>query len=241
METPARIIRAKADELKRPPAPSTREFERQEHIITTARGLMAEHGPHTLTIRNLAIGLRMSTFTLRCHFVDIDSLLHEIISRHLTALAKALGAVLWSDPDRRRKQREIYYNFTHSPFGGLTEDHLIFTRYRHLLPTDLRDSVETRRDNMAELVAGPFAIAALTLLDAPCITLPDIETMIAALPEPAPAKPAHKVLQEFPPKPHPMPGWDNPIIRPKTQNGEQQRWATQRAPPHSKRKKVVLS
>lgn len=229
METPARIIRAKADELKRPPAPSTREFERQEHIITTARGLMAEHGPHTLTIRNLAIALRMSTFTLRCHFVDIDSLLHEIISRHLTALAKALGAVLWSDPDRRRKQREIYYNFTHSPFGGLTEDHLIFTRYRHLLPTDLRDSVETRRDNMAELVAGPFAITALTLLDAPYITLPNIETMIAALPEPAPAKPPPKIRQEFPPRTSLMPGWEQPIISLKPQE-EPSAWVMQAAP-----------
>jgi AcrR family transcriptional regulator len=182
-----RILRAEADKFDRQQRfPDERDRQKREHILTAAGALLARHGRHAITFGAMAAALRMAPATLRRHFIDLDALLGEILSRHLLALAAAMGQVPFSDPDRSRKKREAYFTFTHGPFGSLTEAHLLYTRDRNLLPEDVLTSLEQTREGLGDLLAGRNGRTALLLLDTPyIIPLADIESMLAALPQEA--------------------------------------------------------
>jgi len=178
-----RILRAEADAFDRQQRfLPERDRQRREHILTVAQALLARHGRHAITFAAMAASLRMAPATLRRHFIDLDALLGEILSRHLLALSAAMGQVPFNDPDRSRKKREAYFTFTHGPFGGLTEAHLLYTRDRHFLPEDLLTGLEQTRDGLGEFLAGPNGREALLLLDTPYIKLANSEAMLAALP-----------------------------------------------------------
>ena len=179
-----RILRAEADAFDRQQRfLPERDRQRREHILTVAQALLSRHGRHAITFGAMAAALRMAPATLRRHFIDLDALLGEILSRHLLALAAAMGQVPFNDPDRSRKKREAYFTFTHGPFGSLTEAHLLYTRDRHSLPEDLLTSLEQTREGLGEFLAGPNGREALLLLDTPYIPLTNIEAMLAALPQ----------------------------------------------------------
>jgi len=183
-----RILRAEADKFDRSLRFLTeRDRQRREHIVKAAQALLARHGTHAVTFGALALALRMGAGTLRRHFIDLDELLGEILSRHLLAISTALGEIPFNDPDRARKKREAYFTFTRTAFGGLTEAHLLYTRDRHRLPEDIAVNLEQTREGLGELLAGPNGREALVLLDTPYIPLANIEAMLAALPQEAEA------------------------------------------------------
>jgi len=192
-----RILRAEADKFDRQQRfPDERDRQKREHILTAAQALLARYGRHAITFAAMAAALRMAPATLRRHFFDLDALLGAILGRHLLALAAAMGQVPFNDPDRSRKKREAYFTFTHGPYGGLTEAHLLYTRDRHFLPDDILTNLDQTREGLGDLLAGRNGRTALLLLDTPYIPLADIETMLAALPQEALPEPSPEPLAE---------------------------------------------
>jgi len=204
MQTNPRILRAEADKFDRQQRfPTERDRQQREHILTAAQSLLARHGSHAISFGAMAAALRMAPATLRRHFIDLDALLGEIIGRHLMDISRRLGEIPFNDPDRCRKQREIYFTFCRGTFGGLTEAHRLYTRDRHVLPQDILSHLENTRDGIGELLAGPNAQAALVLLDTPYIPLANIEVMLAALPQEAEtATPTEPTPRPKPPRKH---------------------------------------
>jgi AcrR family transcriptional regulator len=197
MHIPPRLLRAHMDNRSHRSPLSDKQREREERILAATQTLIANFGRDALTIGKLALALRMAPATIRRHFVDIDSILAEILLRHLTALSRAIAKVAHDDPDRRAAQRAAYVEATRSGWGGLTEPHLLLIRERHTLPEDLAKPVEDMRQVIGDMLAGEQAAIALTLLDTPALQAPHIEAMLAAIapqaaaPPPAPApKPA---------------------------------------------------
>jgi AcrR family transcriptional regulator len=180
----------------RPPL-TDKQREREERILAATQTLMATFSRDALTMGKLAIALRMGTGTIRRHFADIDSILAEILLRHLTAVAKAIGNIPRDDPNRRAAQRAAYIEATRTGWGGLSEAHLLLIRERHTLPDDLAKPVEDMRQLIGETLAGENAAIALALLDTPELAAPQIEAMLATTdrkdtaPAAKPAQPQH--------------------------------------------------
>jgi AcrR family transcriptional regulator len=182
MSIPTRILRARAQ--NRAPAEyalTARQQNRHEHIVATAQCLMSAYGSANIAFRDLAIALRMGSATLRFHFVDLDALLGEILSRHLHAVATVIGGIQPDAADPKAARRAAYLAYTRGADGGLTEAHLLLVRDRHLLPPDLLEGLEGMRRHIGELLAGDMADEALLLLDCPRMNGPRIEACLAAL------------------------------------------------------------
>jgi AcrR family transcriptional regulator len=176
MPIPARILRAAAEDIKRP---DTGPSANRDHIIAVARCLMARHGRTEITFANLAIALCIGTTTLRNHFADLDALLGEILRRHLLALSNALGRIPTDAADPHKARRAAYYAFTRTALGGFTEAHLLLLRDSTLLPPDERETIDIMHQGLAALLGGPMGEEALDLLDMPRMALPRIETILA--------------------------------------------------------------
>jgi AcrR family transcriptional regulator len=202
METPLRIIRAHVDNrCHNRPVPTDKQREREERIISTALTMMADFGGDTITMRKLAVTLRMSPATIRHHFIDIESILAEILFRHLTDIYRAIGKIPREHPTWRVAARGAYIEATRTFWGSFTEPHQLLLRARHTLPEDLAKPIAEMRTLIGQALAGEDAETAFTLLDAPHLDAADIEAMLAvrlakdapqtAAPKPAaPAKPA---------------------------------------------------
>jgi AcrR family transcriptional regulator len=201
MPTDPRIHRTHVDNRcrNRPPL-SEKQRERQEFIIEATQTLMACFSADHFTIGSLALALRMTPAAIRRHFIDVESILAEILMRHLVALARAIGQVPQDHPDRRAAQRAAYFEATRDGWGAFTEPHQLLLRARHTLPDDLARPIEQMRHLLGEALAGDRGETAFTVLDAAHLTLPRIESMLAAS-DPRPAAPAQP---EAPPtqKPH---------------------------------------
>ena len=175
MNTPARILRATVENHHKRPEPTPREIERDDRIVAGAQTAFAEHGRHRITLASMALALRIGRSTLRHAFCDLDALLAEILHRHMTSLARALGKIPYDDPNVQQKRRAAYFAATRTALGGLNEAHLLLVRDRHLLP-----AVEAHRYSIGLLVAGPHAEQALPLLDAPAWTAKTIDAALTA-------------------------------------------------------------
>jgi AcrR family transcriptional regulator len=91
MPIPIRTLRARADDLPNArPHLSARELDREDRILDTARALIFHFGRVNLTLDALAVAIRLAPATIRRHVPDLDSLLAELITRHLRAIACAL-------------------------------------------------------------------------------------------------------------------------------------------------------
>jgi len=232
-----RILRAEADDLDdfSPRFRTARESARHDHILKVAQVLLARYGRHELTFTALALALRIGTATLRRHFIDLDALLGDILNRHLMDLARYLGQIPFNDPDRDRKRRAKYLEYTRNGFGGLTQAHLLFVRDRHTLPEDLLTALEQTRDGIGASL-GPDPQETLALLDTQIFTLPCIEVMLAALdtlalqqtpaPETQPAEPAPAATRTKPGRPR-----ATPKPRPQTRESPATFTLTQAIPP----------
>lgn len=191
MNIPARILRAQADALGAgPPALSPREQAQQERVLTAAAQMMAAHGRRSVTWRGLAGALGMSPMTIKRMFCDLESILAEILSRHLRDIAAKFGEIPKDAANPQAARRAVYLACTRTGFGGPTERHLLLLRDRHSLPPDLAEPLEALRQSVGDMMGYPYGPAVLTLLDSQGLPGPEIETMLAGLPpEPAPPPP----------------------------------------------------
>ncbi len=206
MPIPARLLRVYAENL--PGArhrPTEKECELETRILDAATTLMARFGRMDFTMGNFALALRLAPITLRRHFPDPDTILAEILYRHLSAIAAAIGqAVPNGAEDPKAARRRAYVTATRTPYNAPTERHLLLMRERHVLPPDLLQPIEDLRLQIGDMIAAPHAEAALALLDTPTLQPDQIEAMLAGLsPRPAlrpaqphraakPAKPPHR-------------------------------------------------
>ena len=218
MHTPIRILRAECDEIPgQRPEPDHREEEKRHRILDGAQRLMARHGSAAIRLTHFALAMRMAPQTLRRHFVDMDSVLAEILHRHLQTIVRAMAGVAPNDPNRDRARRAIYLAATRTAFGAPNEAHLLLIRERHLLPPDLLEPLEAHRLSIGDILAGAHAAAALALLDTPELDATDIETALAAITQPRKAPPARPPQNAAPRRPaphHPLAPAEPPRPRP---------------------------
>jgi AcrR family transcriptional regulator len=202
MSTPPRLLQATVDGLPNHRRRfSEKQRQRQEHILTAALAVFARHGLAGLTMGAFGLALGMAPAAIRRLFIDLDTILAELLIRHLFAILKALGEVPAESPNRNAALRTAYLAATRTQDGRLAEPHILLLRERHSLPPDLAVDIEQTRDSIGEILAGADGAAALALLDTPGLAPSRIEALLAALdpkPEPAP--------QPAPPdaNPHPV-------------------------------------
>jgi AcrR family transcriptional regulator len=189
MPTPVRLLQATADAALpgRTRYFSAKQRAAQDQILAAALAIMAQHGRAGLTMGRFAVALGMAAGTIRRHFVDLDCILAELLSRHLLAILQAFRQVPEDAPNRKTALRAAYIATTRNGYGGLTDPHALLLRERHTLPPDLATSIEQTRASIGKILAGPHADAALALLDTPSLTAAQIETMLAQPDAPKPA------------------------------------------------------
>ena len=207
MPIPIRTLRAHVEDLPgERRTPSARELDREDRILDIARALMARYGRANLTLGALAAAMRLAPATIRRHFPDLDSILAELIRRHLHAISVAIGeatrGIPFHHPNRHALQRAAYVAFTRNAFSGTTPDHTLLIRERHTLPPDLLDPLENLRDLLGGSLGAANPETILSLLDNPFIQPPQIEAMLAALQEPSALKGKIKTIQ-YPNRPGP--------------------------------------
>jgi AcrR family transcriptional regulator len=182
MQTPARILRARALERDRIPRfLNPKQRDRHERILSLSQYIFLTEGFQTISFRSLAIALRMATSTLRYHFADLDALLGELLRRHLRNLAAELAKISHDVPNRQRACRAAYLAFTRVGAGSLSEPHHLLVEYAHLLPLDERQIIDRMRDGLADTLAGNLGHEALLLLDSPLMNGRLIEAALAAM------------------------------------------------------------
>jgi AcrR family transcriptional regulator len=180
---------------------------------------MAKFGRPAITLYALATAIRMAPITIKKFFPDLDSLLFEILRRHITNIQEALYEIPHNAPNRAAAKRAAYIKFTRNGSGGLTTIHQLFIRDRNTLPLDLQKELEEWRASLGAMVGGNHADVALTLLDCEALQAPQIEAMLAAhaaipfqpdVPEVDPYAVPPPPLPKQRPLPHKKP--ENPFI-----------------------------
>jgi AcrR family transcriptional regulator len=207
MPTPTRLLRAIVDNLPgRSRTLSEKQQARREEILAAALGIMVKHGRSGLTMAGFATALRSSPATIRRIFFDLDSILAELLNRHLLAIFAAIGQVPEDAPARKTALRAAYLKTTRTGQGALADAHRLLLRERHTLPPDLAAPLEQAIKSLGEILAGANADAALALLDTPSLQAPQIEAMLAGL-NPKAVEPQAPIR----PKPAPQPDFDTLI------------------------------
>jgi AcrR family transcriptional regulator len=181
MQTPTRSLRGCIADTPgiRPPL-SDRAIARREAILRAATTLMADFATNSFSLAQFAIAIEISAATIRRHFIDMDGILTEILSRHLLAIAAALGQTARDAPDLPSAYRAAYLAATRTPLGGLTQAHLLFTRDRFSLPPEDRARLEAIHLSLGEQLGGLSPQDVLSLLDSPILEPREIEDLIAA-------------------------------------------------------------
>ena len=183
MQTPARTLRAEEDDHSpRRDELTQRDRDRRGRILDSATRLMARHGRNTIGLGNFALALRVAPGAVRRLFTDLDSLLAEILHRHLQDVSKAVGEVPHDAPNLHAARRAAYVKATRTAFGAPTDAQLLMTRDRHLLPPDLREPLEDVRRCLGQVLDNDFPDAALALVDLPQLEMPQIEAALGAMP-----------------------------------------------------------
>ena len=205
MHIPDRILRAVADEdQSRTRRWSPRQIQRHQDIQRAATRIFARFGLAPITFRALAVALALSPATLRQHFVDLDSILAEILRNHLMDLLRAISQVPEDTANAHVVRRQAYLAHTRT-LSGFTDTHRLWIRERHALPEDLLTPLEQTFAPLAQLLAGEDATEAqtarvLALLDNEIVTQSNIEPLLQELPR-LNATP----LPPQPPMPQPAP------------------------------------
>jgi AcrR family transcriptional regulator len=201
MQTPARIHRAHVENRLRRLPLSEKQREREERIVAATQTLMACFADDVFTIPKIALALRMMPGTVRLYYLDVESILAEILVRHLREISRAIGRIPHDHPNRQAAQRAAYMEVTRTGWGAFTEPHFLLIEKRKILPDDLARPIEHMRQCIGEALGGENAEAALMLLDSLDLEAPEIEAMLARTQSEAaaPAEPAE------PPAPAPAP------------------------------------
>jgi AcrR family transcriptional regulator len=180
MHTPLRILRERAAEIPGvSPNFSPSELTRRATILRAGRTLMAEEGRSAFTLAKFAGMIWITAATIRRHFIDMDSLLFDILMDHLRSLSAALGAVPRSAPDRPAACRAAYLAHTRTAWGGLTEAHRLFVRDRACLPPDDRAALERIHLGLGHFLGGESDVSTIQLLDTEILEAEEIEEIIA--------------------------------------------------------------
>jgi AcrR family transcriptional regulator len=209
MQTPARILKATAEE--RPTARnalSPHQMDRRKALLAAATTLLARHGPHTITLPDLALALGITRNALRRFFPDLDNLLAAIVTTHLLAILDALKSIPAHSPDEPHATRGAYLAATRTPLGAATEAQHLTTQYAHLLPEDEQANIAPLRQAIAGIIGGRNPQITLSFLDNPCLTLRQIDALtetLDALPEPSWAETIPPPLPARSPRPFVLP------------------------------------
>jgi len=192
MQTPARIHRAHVENRLRRLPLSEKQREREERIVAATQTLMACFADDVFTIPKIALALRMMPGTVRLYYLDIESILAEILVRHLREISRAIGRIPHDHPNRQAAQRAAYIEVTRTGWGAFTEPHQLLIEKRGTLPDDLARPIEQMRQCIGEALGGERAETALMLLDDLQLEPAKIETMLAPADSKAaaPAEPA---------------------------------------------------
>jgi len=187
MKTPLRILRAIAQDLPGVcPEPTPRDQARRQSILTAATAMMAERGPHTVTLTDIAAAVGIPRGTIRYIFPDLDNLLATIIRDHLRQISSVIGdarRAIAAGSTVQATSRAAYITATRTGLGGFLPAHVLTVSYRHLLPPDELEGVDQCRNAVAYLVGGPDPLATLDLLDNFRFTLNQVEAMLATVAE----------------------------------------------------------
>jgi AcrR family transcriptional regulator len=198
MQTQPRLHRVHVENrLGRLPL-SDKQREREARIIAATQILMVGFPDDRFTIGKVALALRMTPAAIRQYFIDIETIVAQILIRHLIAVHRAIAKIPHEAPNRMALQRAAYLDATRHPWGGFTETHDLLIRMRKTLPEDLAKPVEDMRQVIGETLGGEHAEAALMLLDSLHLEPGEIEAAFANTthaadaadaPEPKPAQP----------------------------------------------------
>ena len=181
MPTPTRILRTLAEELDPTMRDRTVREERQfERIMKVAPTLLTFWHTDRISFTALAVAMKMAPATLRRHFVDIPALLGHLIREHLREINTALAQIPHGAPDRARRRRAAYLEFTRKPLGAYTEIHLLMLNNLPTLPDDLRlPLLEHQRAVATGLGPAGQEEFVLSMLDNPFITPTRLEAILA--------------------------------------------------------------
>jgi AcrR family transcriptional regulator len=169
---------------------SEKEVAREARILATAQCLMVRFSRSALGMAGLAAALGIAPATIRRHFLDVDSILAEILIRHLLAVCQAIGQVAADHPGRHAALRAAYLAATRTAGGEPAEAHLLLLRERHTLPPDLAEQVDSLRKDIGDALAGPNGPKVLSLLDNTELHAQEIASLLGASAHPCPALPA---------------------------------------------------
>jgi AcrR family transcriptional regulator len=174
MNIPARLIRAVVQDIPglrpeiTPQAQRTREL-----ILTAAVDTFAHLGRKGISMRALAEASWISRDRIRVHFLDIDSLLAEILEIHLRGIGRALG----NAPNTPKDRRAAYFAYTRGPFGNVTKEHALLIFERKYLPPDLLPAIQHAHLLLGQLLCPENPTRALEILDDPGFDLEEVEIL----------------------------------------------------------------
>ncbi len=188
-KTSLRLLRAHLEQIgDRPPELTEAQRARQERIVAASTSLFVRFGPDTISLSDLALALRHDTRTVRRHFADLETILFEILTRHLLGILKALGEIPNVVPDAEAIRRARYVELCHY-WGSPNEPHFLLLQHRHFLPEENRRTVENLHYQIGLILAPDHPWAILEILDAPGVDFAApgvLEAKLAALRAPAP-------------------------------------------------------
>jgi AcrR family transcriptional regulator len=148
MQTNLRLLRARADAICPPPPLTRRQQQTYDRIFIASTVLLAENGPYAISFPNLARALRISTATLRHHFIDIDDLLGAITITWLENILAMVCEIPASEPLRRR----ACYAAT---LRDRAPQQILLHAARDILPPDLAERITNLRKAIKQALAPP--------------------------------------------------------------------------------------
>ena len=179
---PPRLIRATIQARINPNQTRTaRDQQRRDQILDAALGLLTTHPRHTITIATLAMGMIVSPATIRRHFLDIDSIVAEILQNHLRAIIKTIGEIPNQCENVGQKRRQAYLAATRTPWGHVTDTHALLLREAQSLPEDLASAITQMRTSIGYTLAAERGHDMLQMLDTAWQNHALIEPMCAAI------------------------------------------------------------
>ena len=136
MKTPLRILRAIAQDLPGVcPELTPRDQGRRRAILTAATAMMAERGPHTVSLTDIATAVGIPRGTIQYLFPDLDNLLATIIKDHLLEIAAAIAEARRESPagaDIQAVGRAAYVTATRAGIPWKLRDWLSAHAHREL-------------------------------------------------------------------------------------------------------------
>ena len=179
---PPRLTRATVQSRINPNNTRTaRDQHRRDQILQAALALLATQPRHAITIATLATGMIISAATIRRHFLDIDSIVAEILQNHLCAIIKTIGEIPADCENLWQKRRKAYLAATRTPWGNFTDTHHVLLREAQSLPEDLASAISQMRVSIGYTLAGDRGRDMLQMLDTAWANHALIEPFCAAI------------------------------------------------------------